>query len=67
MPFSIHIHDSWGIVPVGSFGSLADARQAFTALCQDPWYQRDGGVKGLELLQEGSGGSAQRVDWFAFR
>ena len=67
MPFSIRTHDSWGTVEVGQFQSLEEAREAFTALCQDPWYQQDGGVNGLELVQATQDGVSERIDWFAFR
>jgi hypothetical protein len=67
MTFSIRTHDSWGGVPVGDFQTLEQARQVFTALCQDPWYQQDGGIKGLELIQSTEGAKSQRLDWFAFR
>jgi hypothetical protein len=33
----------------------------------DPWYQQDGGVKGVELVQNAEEGVSQRLDWFAFR
>lgn len=55
MTFSINTHDAWGIVRVGCFTSLEEAREAFATLCQDPWYQQDGGVKGLELVDDGDG------------
>jgi hypothetical protein len=55
MTFSINTHDAWGIVRVGCFASLEEAREAFATLCQDPWYQQDGGVKGLELVDDGDG------------
>lgn len=67
MSFSIHTHDAWGSVTVGDFQSLEEARQAFADLCQDPWYSQDGGVKGLELVQNNDAGAAQRLDWFTFR
>jgi hypothetical protein len=67
MPFTIRTHDAWGVVAVGSFQSLDEARQAFSTLCQDPWYQRDGGVKGLELVQQEAGGSPLRLEWFPLR
>lgn len=67
MTFAIHTHDAWGIVKVGTFQSPEQARKAFAALCQDPWYQQDGGVRGLELVEEGKDGTTQRLDWFAFR
>lgn len=66
MIFTINTHDSWGIVKVGEFPSLEEARQAFGALCQDPWYKCDGGVKGLELVQ-GTPGNSRRIDWHSFR
>jgi hypothetical protein len=67
MTFSIRTHDSWGVVPVGDFPSLVEARQVFTDICQDPWYRSDGTVKGVELVQASPAGEAQRLDWFAFR
>ncbi len=67
MGFSINTHDAWGVVKVGDFQSLEDARWAFTALCQDPWYQQDGGIKELELVQSTKDAKGQRLDWFAFR
>lgn len=67
MTFVIYIHDSWGHVKVGSFQSLVGAQQVFSAVCRDPWYQQDGGVKGVELVQNGEGGVGHRLDWFAFR
>jgi hypothetical protein len=64
MTFTIRTHDAWGVVTVGSFESLEQARQAFSSLCQDPWYRRDGGVKGLELARQPPGGPPERLDWF---
>lgn len=66
MTFSIHTHDAWGIVPVGDFHSLAEAREVFGQICQDPWYRQDGTVKGVELVERASDGADQRIDWFAF-
>jgi len=67
MTFSIRTHDSWGVVPVGNFQSLEEARQVFTDICQDPWYKNDGTVKGVELMVNSEAGEAQRLDWFSFR
>lgn len=67
MTFSIRTHDSWGVVPVGDFQSLEEARQVFTDICQDPWYKSDGTVKGVELVKASPAGEAQRLDWFSFR
>jgi len=67
MTFSIRTHDSWGVVPVGDFPTLEEARQVFSALCQDPWYGADGTVKGVELVQTNLAGEAQRLEWFAFQ
>lgn len=67
MTFSIRTHDSWGVVPVGDFQSIEEARQVFADLCQDPWYKADGTVKGVELVQDAEGGAALRLDWFAFQ
>ena len=65
--FSIRTHDSWGVVPVGDFPTLEEARQVFSALCQDPWYKADGTVKGVELVQTSPAGEAQRLEWFSFQ
>ena len=67
MPFAIYTHYSWGVVKVASFKSLGEAQQVFSAVCCDPWYQQDGGVKGVELVQNAEEGASQRLDWFAFR
>ena len=67
MTFSIRTHDSWGVVPVGDFQSIEEARQVFADLCQDPWYKADGTVKGVELVQDAEGGAALRLAWFAFQ
>jgi len=67
MTFSIRTHDSWGVVPVGDFQTLEEARQVFSALCQDPWYKADGTVKGVELVENGQEGAAQRIDWLSFQ
>jgi len=64
--FIINTHDSWGVVAVGEFPTLAAARAAFTDLCADPWYRADGTVKGVELLQRSPDGNAQRLEWFPF-
>jgi len=66
MSYSIRTHDSWGVVPVGDFQTLEEARQAFSALCQDPWYKADGTVKGVELVVNSEAEEAQRLDWFSF-
>ncbi len=67
MTYTIHTHDSWGTVKVGDFQSLEEAREAFAALCSDPWYRSDGTVRGVELIQDGSPGDRHRLDWFAFQ
>jgi hypothetical protein len=67
MPFAIYTHDSWGVVKVASFKTLGEAQQVFSAVCCDPWYQQDGGVKGVEMVQNSEDGASQRLDWFAFR
>jgi hypothetical protein len=67
MTFTIYTHDSWGLVTVGSYQSLEQAREVFAALCNDPWYRDDGTVKGVELVQVAEGGAGLRIDWFAFR
>jgi hypothetical protein len=67
MTYSLRTHDSWGTVPVGVFASLDEARSAFRALCDDPWYRQDGTVKGVELLGPDPAGVPRRLAWFAFR
>ena len=54
-------------MPVGDFQTLEEARQVFSALCQDPWYKADGTVKGVELVQTSPAGEAQRLEWFSFQ
>ena len=66
MAFQINTHDSWGVVNVATFQTLEEARQAFRAICDDPWYRQDGTVKGVELLEETTAGDGQRLDWFGF-
>jgi hypothetical protein len=67
MTFTIYTHDSWGLVTVGHYQSLEEAREVFHALCNDPWYKDDGTVKGVELMQNAEGGAGLRIDWFAFQ
>jgi hypothetical protein len=67
MTFRIRTHDSWGVVPVGDFQTLEQARKVFTALCQDPWYKADGTVKGVELVMDSEAEGGQRLEWFSFR
>ena len=67
MTFSVYTHDSWGVVPIGDYTSLEEAREVFSALCEDPWYREDGTVKGIELVENIPQGTRQRIDWFAFR
>jgi hypothetical protein len=66
MAFQINTHDSWGVVNVATFQTLEEARQAFRAICDDPWYRQDGTVKGVEVLEETTAGDGQRLDWFGF-
>lgn len=67
MTFSLFTHDAWGRVQVGAFQSLEEARQAFVAIAQDPWYRSDGTVKGLELVQHKQAESDTRLDWHSFQ
>jgi hypothetical protein len=66
MSFTIHTHDSWGVVTIATFATLAEASRVFEQLCQDPWYRQDGTVRGIALVQNLDGGETQRIDWFAF-
>ena len=67
MTYVVNTHDSWGVVQVGTFPSLEEARTVFSSICEDPWYKSDGTVKGVELVQGADASVAQRLDWFAFR
>ena len=67
MTFAVNTHDSWGIVQVGNYQSLEEAKKVFSSICEDPWYKSDGSVKGVELVQGADSGASQRLDWFAFR
>ena len=66
MAFSLWTHDAWGVVKVGMFETLAEARQAFAELAQDPWYKADGTVRGVELRNDAEPSGMQRLDWIAF-
>ena len=65
MSFDINTHDSWGVVNVGNFQTIEEARKVFASICEDPWYKSDGTVKGVELVD--NAGASQRLDWYAFR
>ena len=65
MTFDINTHDSWGVVNVGNFQTIEEARKVFASICEDPWYKSDGTVKGVELVD--NAGSSQRLDWYTFR
>jgi hypothetical protein len=67
MTFAVKTHDSWGILQVGNFPSLEEARKVFASICEDPWYRSDGTVKGVELVQGTDAGASLRLDWVAFR
>ena len=67
MTYVVNTHDSWGVVQVGSFSSLEEARTVFSSICDDPWYKSDGTVKGVELVQGAATSASQRLDWFVFR
>jgi len=67
MTCAINTHDAWGVVMIGNYQSLEDARKVFSSICEDPWYKSDGTVKGVELVQGADASAAQRLDWFAFR
>jgi hypothetical protein len=65
MSYAVNTHDSWGILQVGNYQSLEEAKQVFASICEDPWYKSDGTVKGVELVD--NAGASQRLEWFAFR
>lgn len=65
MAFLIRTHDAWGVVDVGAFEALDQARRAFSALCEDSWYRQDGTVRGIELV-EATPALTRRIDWLSF-
>ena len=65
MTYAVNTYDSWGILQVGNYQSLEEAKQVFASICEDPWYKSDGTVKGVELVD--NAGASQRLEWFAFR
>jgi hypothetical protein len=65
MSYAVNTHDSWGILQVGNYQSLEEAKQVFASICEDPWYKSDGTVKGVELVD--NAGASERLEWFAFR
>ncbi len=65
MSYAVNTHDSWGILQVGNYQSLEEAKQVFASICEDPWYKSDGTVKGVEFVD--NAGASQRLEWFAFR
>ena len=65
--YAINTHDSWGIVQIGNFQSLEEARKIFSSICEDPWCKIDGTVNGVELVQDADAGAGKVVEWFAFR
>ncbi len=65
MPFIVYSHDAWGTANVGEFTGLEQAREVFNALCNDRWYQADGGVKGLSIVESNAHGE-RTVERFSF-
>jgi len=65
MTYAVNTHDSWGILQVGNYQSLEEAKLVFASICKDPWYKSDGTVKGVELIDNAC--ASQRLEWFAFR
>jgi hypothetical protein len=66
LSFKLLTHDAWGVVNVGEFTSLEEARAAFRSLCADPWYRSDGTVKGVELVECDSSELQKRLEWFSY-
>ncbi|WP_398331784.1 hypothetical protein [Vulcanococcus sp.] len=54
MTYSVLSHDAWGSASVGSFTSLAQAREVFEALQKDRWFLADGTVRGLSIVEASS-------------
>jgi hypothetical protein len=71
MTYSVLSHDAWGSASVGSFTSLAQAREVFEALQKDRWFLADGTVRGLSIVEASSGSdaltaAARTVESFSF-
>lgn len=56
MTYSLYLQDSWGRARVGSYETLAQAREVFEALCQDRWCVEDGTVRGVALVEHDTTG-----------
>jgi hypothetical protein len=65
MAYAINTHDAWGVVKVGNYQSIEEARTVFVDQCDDLRYKSDGTVKGVVLVQGADAG--QGLEWFAFR
>jgi len=67
MAYAINTHDSWGIVKIGNYLSLEEARTVFADRCDDLWCKIDGTIKAVVLVQGTDAGAGQGLEWFAFR
>ena len=66
MTYAISTHDFCGVVKIGNYLSLEEARRVFGDQCDDLRYKSDGTVKGVVLVQGADAGAAQWLEWFAF-
>jgi hypothetical protein len=67
MTYAVNTHDSWGVVKIGNYLSLEEARTVFADRCDDLRYKIDGTVKAVVLVQGIDAGAGHRLEWFAFR
>jgi hypothetical protein len=67
MTFAVNTHDSWGVVKIGNYQSLEEARTVFGDQCDDLRYKSDGTVKGVVLVQGAYAGAGQGLECFDFR
>jgi hypothetical protein len=66
MPFTVFSHDSWGSTSVGSFASLQEAQALFEALRNDRWFNDDGTIRAISIV-DSSAGSPRTVASHSFQ
>jgi hypothetical protein len=50
MTYAVNTHDCWGVVKVGNYQSIEEARTVFADQCDDLRDKSDGTVRGVELV-----------------
>ena len=63
MTYAVNTHDSWGVVKIGNYQSLEEARTVFGDQCDDLRDKSDGTVRGVALVQGALSGSLGRRLW----